>query len=270
MEFQGECVLTAVHLINCTPSGVLHNKKPHELLFGTIPTYSHLRVFGCLCYAHDKVWDKFAPQSQHCVFLGYPSGKKGKVLDLETHKLFTSRDVKFAEDVFPFIPVPTDPLSTDAILPPVSPTWELVNNSSAPLPTGGDSALHLQKLVLLCPRRNRLFLHLQTWGVVNAPGDLLQHFKVTSAILLKSIIPLLFLRPPIPPVIPGILQPIMFFVNLSLLLLHNFQIQSVQEESHDLITNPNWCVAMRDEISALNKNRTSYIVSLPPKKKPIG
>ena len=35
--------------------------------------------------------------------MGYPFGEKGwKFFDLETHKFFVSRDVKFIEDVFPF------------------------------------------------------------------------------------------------------------------------------------------------------------------------
>lgn len=70
-----------------------------------MPSFKHLRVFGCLAYAHNinHRGDKFATRSRRCVFLGYPSGKKGwLLLDREKHSIFTSRDVVFCENQFPF------------------------------------------------------------------------------------------------------------------------------------------------------------------------
>jgi hypothetical protein len=75
------------------------------LLLSVHKLSTHLRVFGCLYYMHDKNRsnDKFAPRSKTCVFIGYPMGKKGyKVCDMESHKIFTSRDVVFYENRFPF------------------------------------------------------------------------------------------------------------------------------------------------------------------------
>lgn len=66
---------------------------------------SHLRVLGCLAYAHNKdtKGDKFASRSQRCILLGYPSTTKGwKIFDLEQEKAFISRDVEFQEDIFPY------------------------------------------------------------------------------------------------------------------------------------------------------------------------
>ena len=100
----GDCILITVFLINRTPSQLLSNKTPHEVLTGKSPLYSQLKSFGCLCYASTslKQRHKFLPWSKACVFLGYPSGYKGyKLMDLESNKVFITRNVLFHEDIFP-------------------------------------------------------------------------------------------------------------------------------------------------------------------------
>ena len=105
----GECVLTAVHIINKLPSPILNNKSPFEKLYGKIPSYEHLKVFGCLCFASTLIHHrtKFDPKSVPCVFLGYPFSVKGyKLLNLFTKRIFISRDVIFHETIFPFVSNP--------------------------------------------------------------------------------------------------------------------------------------------------------------------
>jgi len=83
---------------------LLSNKTPFEALYKRPPTFHHLKVFGCKCYAtvvHPK--QKFEPRATPCVFVGYPCGHKGyKLYDMQSHTFFISRDVKFCEDDFPF------------------------------------------------------------------------------------------------------------------------------------------------------------------------
>ena len=112
IEYWGECVKTAVYLMNRTPSQLLNGKTPFEKLYGRTPSFNHLKVFGCLAYAHNinHRGDKFAPRSRRCVFLGYPTGKKGwLLLDLDKQSTFISRDVVFSENTFPFAAVTSSP-----------------------------------------------------------------------------------------------------------------------------------------------------------------
>ncbi|CAA7043512.1 unnamed protein product [Microthlaspi erraticum] len=105
IQFWGDCVLTAAHLINRTPSSVLDGNTLYEMLFGKKPMYERIHTFGCLCYAHEGTRKrvKFDERATRCVFLGYSHSQKGwRVYDLEREEYFVSRDVVFNEEVFPF------------------------------------------------------------------------------------------------------------------------------------------------------------------------
>ena len=105
VRFQGECVLTATYLINYIPIKLNSLKSLYEILFGKSLSYTHLWVFGCLCYVHthDRIRDKFDARATRCLFLGYPQGKKGwGVFELKNQHLFVSQDVVFYGNTFLF------------------------------------------------------------------------------------------------------------------------------------------------------------------------
>jgi hypothetical protein len=130
--FWGECILTAVHIINCLPTLLLHKKTPFEILYNKLPDYSRMRVFGCIAFAtivNPSL--KFSPCATKCIFLGYPMGPKAcKLYDLVTQKIFTNRDVVFLEDTFYHPPQVNPPAHNPPAL-------------SIPLPILSDSYSHL-------------------------------------------------------------------------------------------------------------------------------
>jgi hypothetical protein len=62
----------ATYLLNRLPTTVIQPVCPHLALFGSAPSYEHLRVFGCMCYPNTTAT---APHKLHhappSVFLGY-------------------------------------------------------------------------------------------------------------------------------------------------------------------------------------------------------
>ena len=99
----GNCVLTTVCLINRTPSPLLANKTPFQLLNCKKPSYAQLRTFGCLCYGStlSSKRNKFTPHACASVFRGYPFGYKGyKLLDLESNSIYITRKSSFMNHYF--------------------------------------------------------------------------------------------------------------------------------------------------------------------------
>jgi len=95
----------ATYLLNILPCKTLQNKSPTQLLYHHDPTYTHLRVFGCLCYPLflSSTIHKLQPRSTPGVFIGYPSNHRGyKCYDLSNRKLIILRHVIFDETKFPF------------------------------------------------------------------------------------------------------------------------------------------------------------------------
>jgi hypothetical protein len=108
------------------PTPLLQHKSPFEKLFHTTPDYTFLKIFGCACYPNLCPYNshKFSPQSKECVFLGYSQHhKRYTCLNLESDRMYISRDVIFDENRFPFAtvsPIPESPQSTHpTVLPPL-------------------------------------------------------------------------------------------------------------------------------------------------------
>jgi hypothetical protein len=105
LKIWDKAFLTATHLINRTPTKLLHHDTPLHRILGTTPDYSNLRVFGCVCWfnLHPYNTHKLQFCSMCCAFLGYSNMHKGnKCLDISMGRVYISHDVVFDETMFPF------------------------------------------------------------------------------------------------------------------------------------------------------------------------
>ncbi|KAJ3698209.1 hypothetical protein LUZ61_001914 [Rhynchospora tenuis] len=99
-----EMFANAVYLINRLPA-VSSSLIPYTSLFNKQPDYSLLKVIGCLCFPHTRPYNshKLELRALPCVFLGYSNNQKGyRCLHIATNRIYTSRNVDFDEQVFPF------------------------------------------------------------------------------------------------------------------------------------------------------------------------
>jgi hypothetical protein len=97
--FWGEAVVTAVYILNRSPTKALNDRTSYEGWHGRKPTVSHLRVFGCLAFAKELGYiGKLNDRSTLGVFIGYAEGSKDyRILDPGTQRVRTKRDVVFDE-----------------------------------------------------------------------------------------------------------------------------------------------------------------------------
>uniref|UniRef100_A0A2N9HH43 Integrase catalytic domain-containing protein n=1 Tax=Fagus sylvatica TaxID=28930 RepID=A0A2N9HH43_FAGSY len=125
-------VLTAVYLINRTPSRVLHSMAPLQILKLDCILFSILpRVFGCTCFVQNRSphRTKLDNKSVKCIFLGYSAMSKAyRCYDPVSRHLYHSLDVTFFEDV-PFYSTHSTLQVSD-----LSPSIEITSPLARPVP----------------------------------------------------------------------------------------------------------------------------------------
>ncbi|KAG7556871.1 Integrase catalytic core [Arabidopsis suecica] len=98
-RFWSDAVVLACYLINRTPTKILQDSSPFEVLNKNKPSINHLRVFGCVCFVLiGEQRNILESKSVKGMFIGYSITQKGyKCYIPETRKVLVSRDVKFVE-----------------------------------------------------------------------------------------------------------------------------------------------------------------------------
>ena len=91
---------TAVYCRNRCPTTTLDGRTPYEAWCGSKPRVKHMRIFGCLAYAHVRKprQGKLGVKAEACIFVGYSADSTTyRLWNQESRTLINSRDVYFVE-----------------------------------------------------------------------------------------------------------------------------------------------------------------------------
>jgi hypothetical protein len=76
--FWGEVVLTAVYVLDITPTKSVDDATPFELWYGKKPSIQYLQTFGCIGYVRNTRpnLSKLEDRDKRMVFVGYEQGTR--------------------------------------------------------------------------------------------------------------------------------------------------------------------------------------------------
>eukprot|EP00253_Pinus_taeda_P019173 PITA_19173 len=100
-DYWAEVVNCAAYILNRCPTKAVMNRVTEEAWSGRKQGVTHMRVFGCVAYAHipDQLRRKLDNKGEKCIFIGYSEESKAYRLYIpSTKKFFVSRDVQFIEE----------------------------------------------------------------------------------------------------------------------------------------------------------------------------
>jgi transposase InsO family protein len=99
--FWGEVVITAVFILNRSPTQSVDEMTPYDVWHGVKPSVSYFRTFGCVAHVKQgsKHLGKLQDRSTMMVFIGYEPGSKAwRFYNPALRRVHVSRDAVFEED----------------------------------------------------------------------------------------------------------------------------------------------------------------------------
>ncbi|TQE01264.1 hypothetical protein C1H46_013171 [Malus baccata] len=279
----------SVYLINRMACQTLQMSSPFQCLFGTSPSISHLKVFGCACFPLLKQLNssKLQPKTSQCIFIGYAGQYKGYLcLNPLTNKIYVSRHVLFDETTFPYSSIITSNSASSHISSPslhVQPQVlpSLVNSHNtvvSPIPLQASECSpstppNASECSLSTPLPNSRFVDSPTSlpSPTALPADSTQSLPPDDPdfqpedLSVVLPVPLVSWHPMQTRSKSGISKKKVFSAKLQ---------SSVQVSEpatfKSAIKIPEWVAAMEDEITALKSQNTWSLVPLPSTKNLVG
>jgi hypothetical protein len=248
--FWGKAMLAAAFIKNrVLHAANKHNETPYELMFGTKPDVSNMRIFGCRVFYHneDPNIGKLEDRGLKGIFVGYSQNVKGHVIyDVDKRKFMVSRSVKFLEKPKASgVTVIDEIMPNSANKPDIAPRPAVDHQQDQPPPRqdeqeqtepkkpGAVSVANIRN-----DRRER-----------RPPGE---WWKASSNIAVVAEVDYAFIADSIDEIIgiaEGVATPTSY----------------LEASKQDV-----WRVAMQEEYDALQKNGTWELVKLPNGRKAIG
>eukprot|EP00253_Pinus_taeda_P031014 PITA_31014 len=89
-DYWAEAVQCAVYILNRCPTKAMMNKMPEEAWSGRKQGVTHMKVFGCVAYAHilDQLRKKLDSKGEKCIFIGYSEESKAYRLYIPSTRSF--------------------------------------------------------------------------------------------------------------------------------------------------------------------------------------
>lgn len=208
------------------------NRTPYEAWFGNKPNVSHLKIFGCIAYTKIPAQNlqKFDNRAKKCIFVGYCFNSKAYRLFYPlTGKIVISRDVRFDEQNY--WEWNTESTETHRFISPSIPLTDETNSSNSVGDTEGDDN---EGVISSADKRST--------EAQESPNDNQDEETPPGKVrLLREI-----------------------YENCSFTLTVSDPVTFEEDEKI-----PEWRNAMQIEISAIKRNKTWELASLPPRKKKI-
>ena len=279
-SFWGDAALTTQYLRNRLPTSTLPaDSTPYEIMYGTKPDLSHLRVWGCQCFPSipPELRTKGGPRRYEAIFVGYEDNRIGwRVRDL-AGKYHFSRDIIFNETTPGHLSLNRGLSINHSLLPPPSiiTTSHSNNNpqSSSTIPHTTPTPLPSPTIADIIHNRDSM-IRITRSHTDSLPKPLRHYNDIDPVTLFISLNTIHDITPPTTPEpYTTLLNDCFLSAPLPFLRNRNWDLNKPPNSYHEATNRPDspvWLDAMQRELTSLETRKAFERTTLPAGRKAIG